>query len=194
MFQECPGRCGECHDQVLAHSASIATLQQLIAYLSLRQRAFSPFTPRVTDQTSWNSLGWLNARGDHQALLHNRAGQVAAERFGRRVFLRGVVEVSNYCRENCVYCGMRRENSTLSRFRAQHEQLAELLVQQRPPSVTDINIQTGEDPVAVREVVLPLIRTLKRETRLGISVCLGTLSASLYDQLRQAGATVYIMK
>jgi len=148
----------------------------------------------VTDETSWNSLAWLNARGDRQALLHDRGAEVAAERFGRRVFLRAVVEVSNYCRENCVYCGMRRDNSGLNRFRAQHDQLAELLVHQRPASITDINIQTGEDPVAVREVVLPLIQTLSRETPLGISVCLGTLSASLYDRLRQAGASVYIMK
>src|ERR1043166_1729184 len=48
--------------------------------------------------------------------------------------------------------------------------------------------------VAVREVVLPLIRTLRRETPLGISVCLGTLPPDLYAQLREAGATIYILK
>ena len=114
--------------------------------------------------------------------------------FGRRVFLRAVLEVSNYCRENCEYCGMRRENAALTRFRAHADQLTELVVQHRPRAVTDLNIQTGEDPVAVREVVLPLIKALRRETNLGISVCLGTLSSSLYQELQQAGATIYIMK
>ena len=122
------------------------------------------------------------------------AAQAAQSRFGRRVFVRAVVEVSNFCRENCAYCGMRRENRGLARFRARHDQLAELVIHRRPASVTDVNIQAGEDPVAVREVVLPLIRTLRRETDLGISVCLGSLSAGLYAALKEAGASTYIIK
>jgi biotin synthase len=110
------------------------------------------------------------------------------------VFVRAVVEVSNFCRENCSYCGMRRDNRDLARYRAKHEQIAELLIEHRPASVTDVNIQTGEDPVAVREVVLPLIETLRRETTLGISVCLGTLSPELYAELQAAGASIFIMK
>jgi biotin synthase len=148
----------------------------------------------VTDESSWASLKWLDARGVAQETLHSRAAELTRKRFGRHVFLRAVVEVSNFCRENCAYCGMRRDNRSLARFRAHHDQLAELLLEHRPASVTDINIQTGEDPVAVRELVLPLIRTLRRETPLGISVCLGTLNSSLYDELQQAGASVYIMK
>ncbi len=138
--------------------------------------------------------GLLQARGRVQEELGERAAAVAREQFGRGVFIRAVVEVSNYCRENCGYCGMRRDNRLLARFRADHERLAELILEHRPASVTDVNIQAGEDPVAVREVVLPLVRTLRRETSLGISVCLGTLNAALYDELRAAGASIYIMK
>ncbi len=78
--------------------------------------------------------------------------------------------------------------------RAKSEQIAQMLIEHRPASVTDVNIQTGEDPVAVREVVLPLIKTLRRETSLGISVCLGTLSPELYAELQAAGASIFIMK
>lgn len=136
----------------------------------------------------------LQARGDAQAALHRQAAEMAARHFGRNVFVRAVVEVSNFCRENCAYCGMRRDNKALARHRANAEQLAELIVHHRPESVTDINIQTGEDPVAVREVVLPLVRTLRRATNLGISVCLGTLNAGLYSELKAAGASIYIIK
>ena len=52
----------------------------------------------------------------------------------------------------------------------------------------------GEDPVAVHEVVLPLIQILRRETNLGISVCLGTMNAPIYAALKEAGATTYIIK
>jgi biotin synthase len=136
----------------------------------------------------------LHARGPAQQALHARAAAAARAQFGRRVFVRAVVEASNYCRENCAYCGMRRDHRALDRFRARHDELAELLVHHRPASVTDVNIQTGEDPLAVRELVLPLLRTLREETPLGLSVCLGTLEPPLYDALREAGATVYILK
>jgi biotin synthase len=136
----------------------------------------------------------LALNGAAQAALHERAVAATRSQFGKKVFVRAVVEVSNFCRENCGYCGMRHDNRNLARYRAQHEQIAELLIEHRPDSVTDVNIQAGEDPVAVREVVLPLIETLRRETPLGISVCLGTLTPELYDALQNAGAAIYIMK
>jgi biotin synthase len=136
----------------------------------------------------------LFLHGEAQEAFHEKAAKAARARFGSQVFVRGVVEVSNYCRENCAYCGMRRSNRTLDRFRADYEQLAELLIHHRPESMTDVNIQAGEDPVAVREVVLPLIQTLRRETDLGISVCLGSLSHSQYAELKAAGAGIYIIK
>lgn len=136
----------------------------------------------------------LTARGCAQAAWLEKARETAIHRFGREVFVRAVVEVSNFCRENCEYCGMRRDNRQLNRYRARHEELAELLVNHTPASVTDINIQAGEDPVAVREVVIPLIKTLRAETDYGISVCLGTLSTDLYAAMREAGASIYIIK
>ncbi|MEO5803838.1 MAG: radical SAM protein [Verrucomicrobiota bacterium] len=136
----------------------------------------------------------LKSNGAAQNRLHERASAVALKQFGHRVFLRAVVEISNFCRENCSYCGMRRDNKSLARFRARHDQLAELLIHHRPASVTDVNIQSGEDPVAVREIVIPLIKTIRRETTLGVSVCLGTLNPILYSELQEAGASIYIIK
>jgi biotin synthase len=136
----------------------------------------------------------LTTTGARQIALHERAAAASWAKFGRQVFVRGVVEVSNFCRENCQYCGMRRDHDALNRYRAKLEDLMELLVRHPPASITEVNIQGGEDPVAVREIVLPLIRILRRETPLGVIVCLGTLEASLYQELRTAGASVYIMK
>jgi len=145
-------------------------------------------------QPSMPTADKLYLGGEDQEAFHQKAALVTRARFGNQVFVRGVVEVSNFCRENCAYCGMRRSNRTLDRFRADYEQIAELLIHHRPASMTDVNIQAGEDPVAVREVVLPLIHTLRRETDLGISVCLGSLNHSIYDDLKQAGAGIYIIK
>ncbi len=146
---------------------------------------FSSYLPSKSD---------LTLTGQAQSARHEQAAAATRAKFGREVFVRAVVEVSNFCRENCAYCGMRRDNRNLSRFRAHHEQLAELLIHHRPASVTDVNIQAGEDPVAIREVVLPLIKSLRQSTPLGISVCLGTLTPALYQELQSAGASIYIMK
>jgi len=146
------------------------------------------------NQSALPSAESLHAKGEAQAAFHERAAEAARSRFGRKVFVRAVVEISNFCRENCRYCGMRRGNRGLKRFRARHEQIAELLIHHKPATVTDVNIQAGEDPVAVREVALPLIHELRRHTNLGISVCLGILDENLYAELKAAGATLYIMK
>jgi biotin synthase len=141
-----------------------------------------------------NAAALLRANGSAQEILHEQARCMREERFGNRVFVRGVIEVSNFCRENCAYCGMRRDNRALHRYRLSLEPLRELLINHRPASITDLNIQTGEDPIALREIVLPLICELRRQTSLGISVCLGTHSEADYRALREAGADYYIMK
>jgi biotin synthase len=134
------------------------------------------------------------ARNGEQAILHERAAATARKHFGREVFVRAVVELSNFCRENCHYCGMRRSNRALDRYRAQYDQLAELVLHHLPSSVTDVNFQAGEDPIAARELAIPLIKLLRQHTDLGVSVCLGTLENSLYNELHEAGASIYILK
>jgi biotin synthase len=158
------------------------------------QKDAANFNTRVAQQDYFPTEPDLIATGVTQLALHRRAAAATRSRFGRDVFVRAVVEISNFCRENCAYCGMRRDNRSLTRYRAKTEQIAELLIQHRPASVTDVNIQAGEDPVAVCEIVLPLIKILRRETSLGISVCLGTLAPELYVELKSAGASIFIMK
>lgn len=143
------------------------------------------YTPNATD---------LTARNGEQERLHERARAVTDAAFGRRVFIRAVVEVSNFCRENCHYCGMRRDNQGLHRARLAADELLELLVQHRPAAVTDIMLQGGEDPVAAREIAVPLVRSLRRETSCGVSVCLGTLDRALCAELKAAGASVWVLK
>lgn len=148
----------------------------------------------VTHSPDGLSLIDLLARNGEQHLLHERAAAITRKTFGREVFVRAVVELSNYCRENCHYCGMRRSDRSLERYRAKLDTVADLLLNHLPASVTDINLQAGEDPIAVREIAIPLVKLIRQQTELGISVCLGTLDHALYRELQEAGATIYILK
>jgi biotin synthase len=153
--------------------------------------------PPAETGTAWSgaeAVSGLNASGEAQAALHRAAARAARAHFGPAVFVRGVVEVSNFCRQNCSYCGMRRDNRALARYRLDAESLFDWIAEMRPPAMTDINIQAGEDPVAVRQIVLPLVRALRERTDLGVSVCLGTLEQRDYDALHAAGASYFIIK
>ena len=139
-------------------------------------------------------LAGLESDGVRQQSLHATAGALRDQVFGPRVFVRGVVEVSNYCRQNCHYCGMRRENRELARYRLELDRLAELILEQRPAILTDIDLQAGEDPVAVRDIVIPLVKLIRQHTNLGVTLCLGTLAPAEYDALRESGAEYYVLK
>lgn len=136
----------------------------------------------------------LLARGAAMTELREQAGQERMRLFGDRVFVRGVIEISNFCRENCEYCGMRRDNASLKRFRLQKDRIMDLLARGLPDFVKDLNFQSGEDPRVIEEIVLPLIQYLRIHTTLGVSLSLGTLSPSHYHTLLQAGASYYILK
>ena len=97
----------------------------------------------MSDRSYFPAEPDIELTGEAQSAFHERAAAVTREEFGKQVFVRGVVEVSNFCRENCAYCGMRRDNKQLARYRANYSQIAEMLIQHRPATVTDINIQTG---------------------------------------------------
>ena len=70
-----------------------------------------------------SAASWLRAEGSRQEELFSLAQSERDRVFGREVFVRGVVEVSNFCRQNCSYCGMRRDNRTLERFRIAADKL-----------------------------------------------------------------------
>src|ERR1043165_9524682 len=76
---------------------------------------------RVLDRRYFPTESDLTTNSTNQAALHERAAAVTRACFGREVFVRAVVEISNHCRENCAYCGMRRDNRSLHRYRARHE-------------------------------------------------------------------------
>jgi biotin synthase len=148
----------------------------------------------ILTQNGISTIELLRSRGNSQQTLHRAARQQRDARFGKTVFVRAVVELSSFCRQNCNYCGMRRDNRNLDRYRLSLDQLLDIIVHHRPAVITDIDIQAGEDPVAVRNIVLPLIRQLRRQTNLGITICLGTLSRREFDELREAGADYCVLK
>jgi biotin synthase len=126
--------------------------------------------------------------------LHRRAEKVRTEYFRDEIHLRGIIEFSNYCRQDCTYCGLRKLNETVERFRMSKEEIliaAELIVSS---DIKTIVLQSGEDPYYTKEYIAEIITEIKSKYDIAITLSLGEREFSAYDLWRQCGADRYLLK
>jgi biotin synthase len=126
--------------------------------------------------------------------LFSAADKVRKKQIGDEIFLRGIIEISNYCERNCMYCGLRKDNSKLSRYRMSDDEIiatAEEIKKSRVPTVV---LQSGEDSFYSQDIVCRLIERIRNETGLVITLSIGERSYDDYKAFHQAGANRYLLK
>ena len=131
----------------------------------------------------------FSPHGHDNGALEKSAGALRDEVFGREVFVQGVIEVSNFCRQNCNYCGMRRDNRDLKRFRVELESLRELVRHGLPDVITDLNMPNMDGISLVRE--LRQLQSYKFVPMLMLTTESGQDKKSLG---KAAGATGWLVK
>lgn len=115
--------------------------------------------------------------------------------YQNRVFLRGLIEVSNYCKRGCKYCGINRNNSLIQRFRLSTEEILDCCKRGYLLGYRTFVLQGGEDPYFTDEILTELIKQIKTmypDTRITLS--LGERSYQSYQTLYQAGADRYLLR
>lgn len=140
-------------------------------------------------------LRWL--REDDSSRLEDlfaSADQVRRESVGDAVHLRGLVELSNYCRRGCLYCGLRAPNAKLARYRMSAEQVLACAHLASRLGYGTVVMQAGEDPGIGVEWVADLVRQLKTETRLAVTLSLGEREPHELARWREAGADRYLLR
>ncbi|MCM8814306.1 MAG: [FeFe] hydrogenase H-cluster radical SAM maturase HydE [Candidatus Omnitrophica bacterium] len=128
------------------------------------------------------------------AALFARADAVRQQCCGDEIYLRGIIEVSNDCRRDCCYCGLRRSNTALPRYRLTPEEIvaaAELAARLGYGSVV---IQSGESSGYECAQMCRIIRAIKEKTGLAVTLSLGECAADEYRQFRESGADRYLLK
>ena len=113
---------------------------------------------------------------------------------GNDVHLRGIIEFSNYCVKNCLYCGLRRDNNTLERYRMTLEEIMEAAQAGAQAGLKTIVLQSGEDPFFTAETLARLIRRVKDELDVAVTMSVGDRTKEEYALMRQAGADRYLLK
>jgi biotin synthase len=116
------------------------------------------------------------------------------EHVGDEVHLRGLVEISNHCVRQCCYCGIRASNRPLTRYRITQTEIMSCVHQAVRLGYGTVVIQAGEDDGLSRQHITDLVRQIKRETNLAITLSLGERPAEDLVAWRQAGADRYLLR
>ena len=140
-------------------------------------------------------LAWLR-EDDPQRLaeLWQRADQVRRESVGDAIHLRGLVELSNHCARQCAYCGLRSGNLALPRYRLGTEEILDCAQQAVEFGYGTVVLQGGEDAGLTQDRVAEVVRRIKGETPLAVTLSLGERSEREFEAWRAAGADRYLLR
>jgi biotin synthase len=140
-------------------------------------------------------LQWLREENEGRlAALWARADEVRRQNVGDEVHLRGLIEFSNHCVRQCAYCGLRAGNVSLPRYRMTGAEILSCARQIVACGYGTVVLQSGEDPGVTTEWVEALIRQIKAETPLAVTLSLGERSDEDLAAWREAGADRYLLR
>ena len=127
--------------------------------------------------------------------LYEEARKAAVSMFGNNIYIRGLIEVSNYCRNNCYYCGIRASNTHVNRYRLSKEQILACCEYGYGLGFRTFVLQGGEDPMQTDEWVEDVVRSIHAaHPGCAITLSLGEKAPESYKRFREAGADRYLLR
>ena len=130
-----------------------------------------------------------------EALLAQRAAAVRQQVYGRDVFIRGLIEFTNYCRNDCFYCGIRRSNACAQRYRLTREEILACCRTGYGLGFRTFVLQGGEDPFFTTERLAELVRAIKQAyPDCAVTLSVGEKDRSTYQAWFDAGADRYLLR
>ncbi|MDR0952692.1 MAG: [FeFe] hydrogenase H-cluster radical SAM maturase HydE [Elusimicrobiota bacterium] len=127
------------------------------------------------------------------SLLYAAADEIRRQFVGDEVHLRGLIEFSNYCKQNCLYCGLRRENKKIARYRMEVDEILAAAARAKEAGYETIVLQSGEDDSYSTEKIVAIIKGIKA-LGVALTLSLGEKSYDEYEAYRQAGANRYLLR
>ena len=125
--------------------------------------------------------------------LYAAADKVRKKYVGDDVHLRGLIEFSNYCRNNCFYCGLRAANSKIKRYRMTAEEIINCARYAAEHDLKTIVLQSGEDKFFTIDELCKIVSEIK-SMDVAVTLSIGELSKKEYAALKKAGADRYLLR
>ena len=129
------------------------------------------------------------------AELALRARAAREKIYGKKVYIRGLIEFTNYCRNNCYYCGIRRDNGKAQRYRLTHEEILACCAAGYQLGFRTFVLQGGEDRYFTDDRLTELIRAIKKShPDCAVTLSVGERERYSYERLFEAGADRYLLR
>lgn len=154
---------------------------------------------RLATEHSLNKEEWIELIGGRNTeideYIAKKARQVCDRIYGRDIFIRGLIELTNFCRNDCFYCGIRKSNSLVERYRLTSEDVLSCCQQGYALGFRTFVLQGGEDEFFTGERMVKLISSIKsRYPDCAVTLSLGEQSRETYQSYFDAGADRYLLR
>lgn len=145
-----------------------------------------------------NALCQLIALADdsqQELYLFEKARQKKEEVYQDKIYIRGLIELSNYCKNNCLYCGIRAVNTSIERYRLSKEQILDCTRYGYELGFRTFVLQGGEDPAYSDQYICDIVRQIKEEhPDCAVTLSIGEKTYESYKAYKDAGADRYLLR
>ncbi|WP_054252990.1 [FeFe] hydrogenase H-cluster radical SAM maturase HydE [Neofamilia massiliensis] len=146
-----------------------------------------------TKDLSFEDFKYLMDLEDY-ADLNTYARSLAVKNFGRKIYIRGLIEISTYCKNNCFYCGLRASNKNIERTRLSKEEILSRVAHANSLGIKTIVLQGGEDDFYSLDFLEDLIGEIEDKYDLALTLSLGERSFEDLEALKKLGANRYLLR
>ena len=137
----------------------------------------------------------MACEGADAQYLFAQARQAREAVYAKAVYLRGLIEITNFCKNDCLYCGIRRSNRNARRYRLTHEEVLRCAEAGYQAGLRTVVLQGGEDPYFTDDRLCALVRALKAaRPDCAVTLSMGERSEESYRALFAAGADRYLLR
>ena len=152
-------------------------------------------TLRTDRDLSDDLLRELIDSGAYDEELRENADAVRRERYGDAVFLRGLIEFTNYCKNNCYYCGIRSDNRSAVRYRLTQDEILSCCAEGYALGYRTFVLQGGEDPYYTDDRICAVVAAIRAAyPDCAITLSIGEKSRESYQRYYDAGANRYLLR
>lgn len=150
---------------------------------------------RILSRDEFVLLLQQSADADVREMLRKEAFALCRKYYGNKVYIRGLIEFTNYCKNNCYYCGIRRDNRNVRRYRLTEEEILSCCREGYELGYRTFVLQGGDDPYFTDERMTELIRRIKENhPDCAITLSIGEREKESYRKFREAGADRYLLR
>lgn len=133
--------------------------------------------------------------GEEAGYLYEKAAETARREYGREVYLRGLIEFTNYCKNDCYYCGIRRSNREADRYRLDRDSILGCCENGYRLGFRTLVLQGGEDPYYTDERICDLVSEIRsRHPDCAVTLSIGERPRESYEAFFRAGAERYLLR